>query len=168
MFLTWFRKKVIPKPTIYSLAIADFQAVLESPRKTAYSSDISVISLETLEKNIIDYTTLLETLGSLLENDGQIQTHLVAKLQKRVYLWEFFQTPNGCYLDDEDKALTDFISAAIKFLKVYEEKENFIPQNFLTERNLRVSQHFVTNLINIVKTLKGLNNEPQGSAPRAR
>lgn len=138
--------------TRYQEAIVRFKQIDPMDLKTVFSSDNSIITINTCIASIDEYTAYIESHVLGHESGTTIPIKKTGGATETIVLREFFVSTNGYYLDPVE-SIARFIEASCKLLYLYEDSISQQNKTFLISNNIFTSEYMVSNLCTIAGEL---------------
>lgn len=133
----------IAKETLLSIELDKFPNV--------YSSDYSMVRLNSLCPTIESYNVLLKTVIESFKFETVLYPSQVPQHTTLVYLKDFY-LQNNCYIDT--KAATKvFIELSIELLEIWEKSEQLSDKTFTIEKLLTITANLISNITVISKEI---------------
>lgn len=148
----WFGKKPEARESQLASIVKVLKDLQPEKLKNAFSSDMSIFQITVCKKTVDEYSELLRMLMRAFEDDRMLYPAQLGLEVKTVYLRDFFIDKKGMMLDPVE-SIADFITLAIQFLTLYEQKEQQLNKSFNTEKNLLLTAPVVSNLYILSKEL---------------
>lgn len=153
MFQFFKRKKIeIPIVSRYQKTVIAFRDIQTAEMKRVYSSDMTLLSMSPIKKDIISYISLLDRLTIHLSSNAHIGEYLLNDKHEDVLIRDFFVDTEG-YAIDPIESTNRLIKSACQFINTYEKKESLTDKDYITEKNLHICYKVIVNLEFIAKIL---------------
>lgn len=147
-----FEKKPEPRESQLASVVKSLKAFQPQKLRNAFSSDMSIFRITVCKKTVEEYSDLLRMILRAFEDDRMLYPAQLGIDIQSVYLRDFFIDKKGLMLDPV-QSIDDFITLAVKFLTLYEQKEQESNKSFNTEKNLLLTSQVVSNLYILSKEL---------------
>lgn len=133
----------IAKETLLSIELDKFPNV--------YSSDYSMVRLNSLCPTIESYNVLLKTVIEAFKFETVLYPSQVSQHTSLVYLKDFY-LHNNCYIDTKEATKT-FIELSLELLEIWEKSELLIQKSFEIEKLLTITANLISNITVISKEI---------------
>lgn len=134
---------MIAKETLLSIELDKFPNV--------YSSDYSMVRLNSLCPTIESYNVLLRTVIDAFKFETVLYPSQVPQHPTTVYLKDFY-LHNNCYIDTKE-ATKAFIDLALELLQIWESAEKQLDKTFVLEKLLTITANLISNITVISKEI---------------
>jgi hypothetical protein len=126
--------------------------------KHVFCSDMSIHTLTVWCTTFREYNDLLTYINYSLKNNKQIYIAKLPSEIQEVQLQSMFLDSHGCH-EDPVSMITEFINLTVAFLEMYQLTECRGVDDFVTNKNLLVTQQIVNNILDIIHKINEDLNE---------
>lgn len=147
-------KKWLSKNNLNDIELASVNLKKINPSKfnKVFSSDYSIIPLRAYWSTAVQYTIALKYINKCLADCDSINVNNISFASSEVLLLQFYFIKSKYY--NPIQTTEEFIAEAIKFLNIFNKINKKIIKEFNDERNIRLTEHLVKDILNISKELQ--------------
>lgn len=150
----WFNRRKVKSEI--TLAIDCLEGIDIKNLPSIYSSDMSILQIQSCCITIVEYIELLHKVINAFKYETMLYHYQLPLVIHPIYLRDFYLDKNKNYVNTETMT-SEFINLSIEFLKLFESTERKGDKSFEVDKNLLLTQHILNNIILLAS--KGLSYE---------
>ena len=151
-FKRFFTRKNDEVKSNFTIAKETLLSIELDKLPNVYSSDYSMVRLNSLCTTIESYNVLLRTVIEAFKFELVLYPSQVPQHPTDIYLKDFYLS-NNCYIDVKS-ATSDFIDLSVELLEIWEDTEKYREKTFVLEKLLTITANLVSNITVISKQIK--------------
>jgi len=122
-----------------------------------YSSDLALVRLNLVKKNISDYISYLRKINRMLSGNDEIYPNSISSIRYQIQLPDWFIVKGGFINPNEQMVL--FLEEIESFMDIYNKLDNNHARTYNQDHNLKIVGNICGDLLLFMKDIENVWNQ---------